>query len=346
MKKGHIFIMVLVVFIAFVIGIYFYLLTPVQKTSEIVKFNIESGKNKVEIISDLKKAGLVRNKIATLAYVFFNSDLNLQAGDYVLDRSLGVKEIMKKFDNGETVDPRVTVNITFVEGKRFTDYAKLISNNFDIKYDDIIKKCSDKEFLNTLISKYWFLSDEILNDKIYFPLEGYLYPDTYEFYQDTSIENIIYKMLDAFGSKVEALKESVSKSKYSMHDLLTIASIIEKEALNKADREGVSQVIYKRLDLSMSLGMDVTTYYAVFKEMGDVLTKNDLNSDNAYNTRNNNFKGLPVGPICSPSLESITASLNPSDTNYIYFVADVTTGKVYFAETDAEFLKLKYQFIK
>lgn len=346
MKKSHVIILVLV---ALIIGLfigYSYLLTPVQKKSEIVNFNIESGKNKLEIVSDLKKAGLVRNELATLAYVFINSNLNLQAGKYEIDKSMSVKEIMAKFDKGATVDPRVTVNITFVEGKRFTDYAKLISNNFDIKYDDIIKKCSDKEFLNTLIEKYWFLTNDILNDKIYFPLEGYLYPDTYEFYQDTSIENIIYKMLDAFGSKVEPYKDKISSSKYKMHDLLTMASIIEKEALNKKDREGVSQVIYKRLDLSMSLGMDVTTYYAVFKEMGDVLTKADLNSDNAYNTRNNNFKGLPVGPICCPSLESIAAALNPSDTNYIYFVADVTTGKVYFAETDAEFLKLKSEFIK
>ena len=123
-----------------------------------------------------------------------------------------------------------------------------------------------------------------------------------------------------------------------------MASIIEKEALNKTDRETVSQVIYTRLNSGMTLGMDVTTYYGVFKDMTDGLTISDLNDKNPYNTRHKDFMGLPAGAICNPSIESITASLNPSDTDYVYFFADVNTGKVYFAKTYEEFKAIEYKF--
>ena len=119
-----------------------------------------------------------------------------------------------------------------------------------------------------------------------------------------------------------------------------MASIIENESMFDEDRSGVSQVIYKRLKLNMSLGMDVTTYYAVKKDLSETLTKSDLNSYNDYNTRNTSFIGLPVGPICNMGIKSIEAALKPSDTNYLYFYADIKTGKLYFAENMTEFQKL------
>ena len=152
-------------------------------------------------------------------------------------------------------------------------------------------------------------------------------------------------MLDEMDKVLTPLKDKINEQEYNVHELLTIASIAEKEALNKSDREKVSQVIYTRLDMGMTLGMDVTTYYGVFKDMTDNLTPQDLAAFNPYNTRNSSFKGLPAGAICSPSKESIVAALNPSDTDYVYFIADVKTGKVYFAVTPKEFYELKDKYI-
>lgn len=340
-KKLIIILGVLVVLILS-IGIFsFYSLQSVSKTSDQVTFQIEPGRNKIEIVSDLKKAGLIKNKYVTLAYVFLTPKLNLQAGTYIINRNNSTIDIIKQIGSGNTKEKPVTIRITFVEGKRFVDYAKQISTNFDITYDDFIALAENKTFLKSLIEKYWFISDAILDDDIYYPLEGYLFPDTYEFFQNATGEDIIIKMLDNLDSKLTEIKTEVDNSKYSVHDVLTMASIIEKEAVVKEDRQMVSQVIYKRLNIKMNLGMDVTTYYAVFKDMTEEITAYDLESYNAYNTRNENLIGLPVGPICNPSLESINASLNPSDTDYTYFIADITTGKVYFASTYEDFINYK-----
>lgn len=333
--------------IVFLIGLLIFLcfwgLTAVSKNSEKVSFKVNPGESKIEVIKNLKTANLVKGEIPLFIYVFFNSNLNLQAGNYELDRNMSATEIIKKIANGDIIDERKTITLTFVEGKRLKSYVKLISDNFGVSEEDIIKKINDEEFLKTLIDKYWFITEDVLNKDLYYPLEGYLYPSTYEFYASSTVETIIYRMLDEMGKKLESYKDEMNEKKLSVHEVLAMASIIEKEALSSDDRKMVSQVIYKRLKLNMALGMDVTTYYAVQKDMTDVLTYVDLNSNNPYNTRNSAIKGLPVGAICNPSLDSIDAVFNPSDTNYIYFYADIATGKVYFAENYQEFLKYKQE---
>ena len=166
------------------------------------------------------------------------------------------------------------------------------------------------------------------------------YPDTYEFYENTSFENIIKVVLNNLDQKLSTMN-NLSGSKYSVHEILTMASIIEQEAVTTDDRAKVSQVIYKRLDNNMSLGMDVTAYYGVQKSLKKPITQGDLNSSNPYNTRLTSFIGLPVGPICNPSIISINAALNPASTNYEYFYADITTGKVYFSEDAQGFYEIQ-----
>ena len=177
-------------------------------------------------------------------------------------------------------------------------------------------------------------------------MEGYLFPETYDFYKDTTIEQVIRKMLNVTSDKLSSIKGKMLNNKMSVHELITIASIAEKEANTSDDRRMVSQVIYKRLDMNMSLGMDVTSYYGVQKSMSETLTKVDLNDKNPYNTRVVTFIGLPVGPICNPSLDSINAALEPANTDYVYFIADVLTGKVYFAKDIDDFNELKEKYMK
>lgn len=340
-KKLLIILGVLLVIIISIITFFALSLKPVSKTSSEVTFIVKSGDNKFTIVDNLKKAGLIKNKIAALAYIFVMPNKNLQAGSYNMDRSDSAINIINKIADGKIIEVVPTIRVTFVEGKTFKDYAKLISNNFDISYDDIVKKGADKEFLKELINTYWFLDESILNKEIYYPLEGYLAPDTYEFYETTTIEGIFKKLLDNTDKRLTSIKDKIDNSKYSVHEILTIASIAETEAVRDSDRKMVSQVVYKRLDLGMALGMDVTTYYGVGKDMKDGLTANDLAAKNAYNTRNNDFKGLPASSICNPSLSSIKAAVEPSDTDYVYFVANMDTGEIFFFNTYEEFMQKK-----
>ncbi len=340
MKKLIIGLVIIIVLIGITIGSFFYLTGPVKNKREVKDFKVLSGKTKIEIVTDLKKNGLIKSKYATLAYLFFTRK-NLQSGDYEIDISTSSIDIIEKISNGQIKNVQVTVQIKFEEGKRFVDYAKLISENFPISYESIIEKGKDKEFLQKVIDSYWFVDKSILNENIYYPLEGYLFPDTYEVFQSTDIETLFYKLLNNTKNKLEPYKSNIESGKYSVHEILTLASIIEKEAKKEDERKMVSQVLYKRLDNNISLGCDVTSYYGVNKTLQDGLSKDDLYNNNPYNTRANGFMGLPVGPICMPSLMSIDAALHPSDTNYLYFCAGVVSGKVSFAKDDTEWFKIK-----
>ena len=339
MKKKIIIIGLLIAILAlFITSLYFYGLTPVKSESEKVIFRINSGTSTKEIIDNLVSEKIIKSKISSFIYLKVHINFILKAGTYELDRNDSTRDIFRKINAGDIYDD--SIKITFNEGKRITHYATLINENFGYNENDVISTINDEAYLKELINKYWFLTDEILNDKIYYALEGYLFPDTYSFKKDSSIKSIIETMLDNTNKKLSNYKNDIENSSYSIHQILTMASIIENESMFDEDRSGVSQVIYKRLKLNMSLGMDVTTYYAVKKDLSETLTKSDLNSYNDYNTRNTSFIGLPVGPICNMGIKSIEAALKPSDTNYLYFYADIKTGKLYFAENMTEFQKL------
>lgn len=338
-KKTKIIITIsaIAVVIAFIVGLIIYSFSPITKKDEEVIFTIKVGTSKVDIIDDLKESNLIKSKLAAYSLVFIGNS-NLQAGTYKLNRNMSLGEIINKLESGDIY--RKTFSITFIEGKRLAYYIGQIADKLEVESEEIIKIISNKEYLNKLIEKYWFLTDDILNEDLYYPLEGYLYPSTYEFYSDSTVEAVIEKILDTTAIKLEPYKEKLEKSGMSVHDVLAMASIIELEAVSKSDRQKVSQVIYSRLDKNWSLGMDVTTYYGVQKEMGETLYKSELNDNNPYNTRLTSKKGLPVGPICNPSIESIDAVFSPSNTDYMYFYADIKTGIVYFAKTTEEFTNL------
>ena len=311
-------------------------LTSVSNKSEDVTFTIEKGRSTKQVIKDLKSAGLIKSEIFAYLYVKLNSDIIIQAGNYILNKNMSTVEILETFDAGDVLKDSVT--ITFVEGVRLTKFISKIAITFNWNEEELLKKINEKEYVKNLVDKYWFLEDEILDNDIYYALEGYLFPNTYEFDKNVTFEEVITKMLNQTDKVLTKYKDQIKEIKYSVHDIMTMASIAEKEALSYEDRTKVSQVIYKRLNMNMSLGMDVTSYYGVQKDMTEVITKKDLNDNNPYNTRLSTFKGLPIGPICNPSESSIKAVLNPSDTNYVYFFADITTGKVYFTADYKEFL--------
>ena len=333
-KKILIILISILVVILIMIGLYFYGLTSVSKNSEEVTFTITRGTGKRAIINDLYEAKLIKSKIAATIYVGLHRNLIMQAGTYTLDRRDSTQDIINKISIGDVLDD--SIKITFIEGKRVTDYIKQITDKFDYSEEDILKVLENPEYLKKLINKYDFLDESILNNDLYYSLEGYLFPATYIFAKDSSIEAILEKMLDKSEEVLDNYITRINASGYSVHEILTMASIIENETMQKEDRAVASAVIHNRLNRNMSLGMDVTAYYGARKALNETLTTEDLNADNAYNTRNTSFIGLPVGPISNPSASSIEAALNPSSDTYLYFYAD-KGGKLHFANTYEEF---------
>ena len=332
-------IAIIILLIASLILFYFSSLSSASNDKKYMNFIIEPGTSKTQIVDNLYSAGLIKNKYATLVYLYLHKNYNLQAGEYVLKKSMTTPEIIYQLKSGKAVSN--SYKLTFVEGLSIKKYISLIAKTYNWNESDLLNKIKDKDYLNTLINKYWFLDENILNSGIYYPLEGYLTPNTYEFYKDATFENIIEKMLDHTESILNSHKEEIQNSNFNVHQILTIASICEKEALGSDDRYKVSQVIYKRVANNQNLGMDVTSYYGVQKDMKENITKADLDNQNPYNTRLSTLIGLPIGPICNPSRVSIDAALNPANTDYTWFFADIKTGKVYFTNDYNEFLTFK-----
>lgn len=336
MKKFIIFLFFLCLIIGgALVGSYFYLIKG-GKDNETVNIYVNEGDTYSTISKMLKDNELIKSELAYKIYIKLNNPGSLEYGDYVLKKSYSVEELVNTLEKG-SVDLRKTKTVTFVEGKNMRYVISKITDNFNISEKEITDKLSNSEYLDSLIKDYWFLTDDIKNKDIYYSLEGYLFPDTYEFYESADVDDIFRTMLNNMEKKLEKYKDEVSKSKYSIHEMMTLASIIELEAGKASDRKGVAGVFYNRLNAGWSLGSDVTTYYA---EKIDNWTRdlraNELSSCNSYNTRSSCMAGkLPVSPICNPSVGSIEAAIEPTNHKYYYFVAD-KNGKTYFTKTDAE----------
>lgn len=327
-KKKPIIILVLILLIPIII--YNYSLSSVSNKNEEVIFEVQEGSTYSSLGKSLKEKNLIKSELSYKIYIKLNKPNNLQAGEFNLNKNMNVKKIIETLSKGSTTS-KDNINITFKEGINMRSIVKQIVNNTDITEEEIYNKLKDENYLNELIDKYWFINEEIKNKKIYYSLEGYLFPDTYEVNSKGSIEDIFNVMLNNMERKLEPYKEDILKSKYSIHNILTLASIIEMEAANSDDRVGVAGVFYNRLNSGWSLGSDVTTYYGIKVDVSERdLYQTEIDTYNDYNTRHSKMAGkLPISPICIPSIESIKAAINPTKHNYYYFVAD-KNKKTYF----------------
>ena len=326
-------IVLIIVSVVFVILAYNNGISAVSKEDLKVEFEVTENSTYLTLGSDLKEKDLIKSELFYKVYIKLNQPNELQKGKYVLNKNMSVEEIIEVFSKGSSYNPD-SITLTFKEGINMRGIVKVIVENTNNKEEDIYNLLKDEEYLNQLISKYWFLTDEIKNNKIYYSLEGYLYPDTYEYVnKDVTVKSIFEKMLDKMGTVLDSYKTDVENNKYSVHQILTLASIVELEAAGTDDRAGVAGVFYNRLNNNWSLGSDVTTYYAFKIDMSERdLFQSELDSINDYNTRSSSMAGkLPISPICIPSKESIKATLYPTTHNYFYFVAD-KNKKTYFNE--------------
>ena len=294
-----------------------------------------------DIAVTLKENNLIRNITVFKIYVKLNNKMNLKAGTYMLSENMGVGKIVDILKKGSNINPN-EISITFKEGINIRKIALIISEETNNSFDDVIDLVSDSSYIDDLINKYWFLTDDIKNKDIYYPLEGYLFPNTYRFTdKDVKVSEIFTKMLDETDKQLSKYRKEIENNDLSIHEILTLASITELEGAKANDRKDIAGVFVNRLNSSSfaTLGSDATVYYASKIDDWTIgLTEKDLsNCSNRYNTnsRCSSNVGLPVGPICNPSIESIEASINPGKNDYYYFVTDCN-GDLYMSKTLGE----------
>lgn len=318
----------------FLCTLYNFGLSKVSNDDTLKKVVIEPGSID-SIAVTLYNNNMIRSKLAFNIYVRLNNKTNLMAATYELSENMGTKKIVDIMNSGENSTPEVS--ITFNEGLNMRSIAKLIEENTNNTEEDVYNLLKDEAYLDTIINKYWFLSNDIKNTNIYYSLEGYLYPNTYSFLsRNTKVEEIFEKMLDETDTRLSKYRTLFEINTLSIHQILTLASIVELEGVTKEDRKAIAGVFYNRLNSNMNLGSDVTTYYGANIDMGERdLLKSELNECNNYNTRCATFKTLPISPICNPSIDAIEAALEPDNNNNYYFVAD-KNKKVYFSKTQEE----------
>ena len=242
----------------------------------------------------------------------------------------------------EKAKPREVVWVTFPEGATVEEMITVLVDDYGISTRDDFKKA-----INEYDYGFDFLEGLDTLEGRYYRLEGYLFPDTYQFYTDSSAETVVYKMLKNFKDKLEYLstaeksyKDRLDELGMTLDEVVTLASMIEKEVKYPIDYDQVSSVFHNRLNNSASfslLGSDATTVYAIMMETGmrlpsATLTKEDINFDSPYNTRI--VKGMPPGAIANPGFEALYSAFYPAKTKYYYFVAD-SNGYNLYAQTEA-----------
>lgn len=328
---------------AVITGGYFYIkntLQPVDPDSEAQKaVSIPIGSSTSSIGEILEEQGIIKDGTAFRYYVKYKNESGFQAGDYSLSPSMTMDEVISKLKSGKVMKESVA-KITLPEGIWIEDIAARIGKELDMETEEVINKLDDDEYVKTLINEYWFLTNEILNEDIRHPLEGYLFPATYDFEEEPTVELAVKKMLDKTQSVLKSYQGEVESSDLSIHEFMTMASLIEEEASEKADRAKISAVFRNRMEKGMLLQTDPTVIYARGEQSGEIL-QSELDANSPYNTYQN--KGLPVGPIANPGESSIMAAIEPADTEDLYFYAR-PNGETIFSETNTEHNKVRAKY--
>lgn len=320
------------------LGIFVFNMRKMDNKNTSVEVTINPGMSVDSILSLLEEEKLIRSKFFSKVYIKLGN-YNMQAGIYDLNTSMNSIEIIKSIANGKITN-KYNVTLVFREGKNIRQYVSEITSKTNNTEDDVYNLLNDEEYIDSLIEKYWFLTSDIKKEGIYYPLEGYLFPETYTFKdKNVTVKEIFASLLNQTDKILTKYKSSIEDKNLNIHEFITLASIVELEGMYDEDRREIAGVFYNRLSSGDRLGSDVTTYYAVKKDMGTnpVLLQSDIDFDSPYNTRLLKMAGkLPIGAIGNPGEASIEACINPKNTDNYYFVADCSTGSTVFTKTFEE----------
>ena len=302
-------------------SLFFAPVNPEDKT-EII-FTVSSGASLSSVSKELEKSQLIHNS-AVFKYMadFKGAGQRIQSGQYTLNRSMSAEQILSQLVSGDG-KPN-TMRITIIPGWTIEDTAEyLVKSGVFRSSDDFLNRCKTAEDYK----EYDFIDDVLSSNRVQgrkYVLEGYLSPNTYEIYTGADADSIIRKLLTQTSATLGM----------SMDEIFTLASMIEKEA-KTADFAKVSAVFHNRLKLNMTLGSDATVKYESGSQKMS-LDENDLAEDSLYNTYL--YRGLPIGPICNPSMDAVVAALYPDEQfvaqKYLYFCStDPNSGELHFSRT-------------
>lgn len=326
------FIFIIVASVLTLLIVYKKNISSVSKDDTNIVFEVGENNTFYSLSDDLYSNNLIRSEFFYKIYLKLNKPTGLKKGVYNLNKSMSVEEIIGVL-SGDPDYNYGSISVTFKEGINMRKVASIIEENTNNTYEDVFNLLNDDNYMDELINKYWFLTDEIKNSDVYYPLEGYLFPDTYQIKSDMKVQDIFTIMLDNMELKLRPYKESIKASRFSIHEIITLASMIQSEGNNIEDFRKMASVFITRLDKGMKLQSCATAYYGDKKDMGVDSFGDSYLKNNSYNTYV--IPSLPAGPISAPGEDAIDAVLNPSDTNYLYFASDKNM-KVYFSSTYSE----------
>lgn len=339
--------MILLILIGVGGGYYYYdsNTKPVSNDPTMIEFEVPEGSTVDSVTKKLEAEGFVRHAFISKYLISQEEFDTVKSGSFEISPSMTPQEIFSVITNSENIIVH-TYRMQFIDGEWARDYAQVIANNTGLTPNDILAKWNDVDYLQTLIDAYEVLTPEIINDQTRVYLEGYFSPNTYEFYQDATLEEITKTLLDPTEKFYQDNKALFDQSPLTIHEVFKLASLVHHEARFPEDQQLVASVFFNRMVIDMPLGASASVCYALydFDSWQDCETNTQI--DSPYNTYTN--LGLPVGPISNPNHNSLMSVLSPIESNYYYFVSDVhgveEAGRTFFAETYEEHLQLIERF--
>ena len=356
-KKSHLkafFISLLIFLVLISAGGYFgyqYVqssLLPVDANSkEYVTVQIPEGSNVQEIGSTLEHSGVIKHGVIFAFYAKYKNYSDLKAGYYNLQKSMSTEDIIKELQKGGTAEPQEPslADLTIPEGYTIDQIAQAVGQlqgefKEPLTAEAFLGKVQDDNFISQEVAKYPNLLESLPTKEsgARYRLEGYLFPATYSIKESTTIESLIDEMLAAMDKTLAPHYSAIKSKNLTVNELLTIASLVEKEGAKTEDRKLIAGVFYNRLNLGMPLQSNIAILYAQGKLGQKISLADDAGIDTTINSPYNVYTkaGLMPGPVDSPSLDAIEASINQTKSDNLYFVANVTDGKVYYAATQEE----------
>ena len=320
-------------------------LQPVDPSSkQYMTVQIPDGSNAQEIGSTLEKSGVIKNGLVFTLYVKYKNYNELKSGYYNLQKSMSVEDVIKELQKGGTPEPQeVTLaNLTIPEGYTLEQIAQTVGQlQGDFKEpltaEAFLAKVQDETFIAQEVAKYPNLLESLpaKDSGVRYRLEGYLFPATYTIKENTTVESLIDEMLAAMDKNLSSHYATIKEKNLTVNELLTIASLVEKEGAKTEDRKLIAGVFYNRLNLGMPLQSNIAILYAEGKLGQNISLSDDAAIDTSIDSPYNVYTkvGLMPGPVDSPSLDAIESSINQTKSDYLYFVANVQDGKVYYSTT-------------
>jgi len=308
-----------------------------------IAVEVPIGSSLSSISTLLEKKGVIKDARVFKYYAKFKNESQFQAGNYDLTQAMTFDELIESLKTGK-VYRKPVFTMTVPEGLTLEQIGKVIEKKTPYTQKEFMDLVTSDTFVQQMMANYpKLVTEAVLADNIRYDLEGYLYPATYSYYEEKpSLQAIVEEMVAAMNNVVKNYSDVLAEKQMSVHQLLTFASLLEEEATAQTDRETIASVFYNRINEGMPLQTDPTVLYALGDHKDRVLYE-DLEVDNAYNTYKN--KGLPPGPIAGAGKTSIEASLNPSQTDYFYFLAD-KEGVNHFSKTYDEHLQKVEKYLR